>query len=106
MLLGPLTLHDLDAGSFREHTSECWPAARPLLPAATAAASCPFSRPLPPAPHLTGPSLARLHRAGWWEALTAPAQRVGLMGQGFQRRLDEGGHVLPLAAPSPQLLVG
>ena len=62
VLLGPLTQHELDAGSFLEFD-------------------------------------------GLWDWLLRARQSIGLMAQGFQRRLGPDGRVLPLASPSPQLLV-
>lgn len=47
------------------------------------------------------PAVSLLARAG-----AAGGQLVGLIAQGMQRRLDEGGHVLPLQEPSGRLLVG
>jgi hypothetical protein len=43
--------------------------------------------------------------AGLWDWLLRARQSVGLMAQGFQRRLAPDGRVLPLASPAPQLLV-
>ncbi|KAG2500935.1 hypothetical protein HYH03_000760 [Edaphochlamys debaryana] len=63
VILGPLTLHELDAASFLEYD-------------------------------------------GLWDQLYRGRQAVGLMAQGFQRRLAADGRVLPLQTPSPQLLAG
>ncbi|PNW75901.1 hypothetical protein CHLRE_12g555750v5 [Chlamydomonas reinhardtii] len=63
VILGPLTQHELDAGSFLEYD-------------------------------------------GVWDALVRGRQYIGLMAQGFQRRLGPDGRVLPLLTPSPQLLAG
>ncbi|KAG2427032.1 hypothetical protein HYH02_014678 [Chlamydomonas schloesseri] len=41
-----------------------------------------------------------------WDALFRGRQHIGLMAQGFQRRLGPDGRVLPLLTPSPQLLSG
>jgi hypothetical protein len=43
--------------------------------------------------------------SGLWARLLAPGQAIGLMGQGFQRRLAADGQVQPLPAPSAQLMV-
>ncbi len=43
---------------------------------------------------------------GLLDQLLRGRQLVGLMAQGFQRRLSADGRVLPLLTPSPQLLVG
>lgn len=43
--------------------------------------------------------------AGFWEQLLNRNQLIGLMAQGFQRDLSHDGEVLPLPAPSKQLLV-
>ncbi|WIA31289.1 hypothetical protein OEZ86_002191 [Tetradesmus obliquus] len=63
VLLGPLTLHDVDAASFMRY-------------------------------------------AGFWDRLLNRNQLIGLMAQGFQRDLGSAGEVLPLPAPSKQLLDG
>lgn len=63
VILGPLTQHELDAGSFLEYD-------------------------------------------GLLDQLLRGRQLVGLMAQGFQRRLSADGRVLPLLTPSPQLLMG
>lgn len=150
VLLGPLTLHDLDAASFltRSGAPALLPGAQLLcLPDPCAAyaavwnrvaaqclalctwwmcggetceaedpctcithsspqgcvtrqlntgACCAASGPLlpPPPPH-----------SGWLDAWFNWAQLVGFMAQGFQRLLDAEGAVLPLKAPSSQLLV-
>jgi hypothetical protein len=43
--------------------------------------------------------------AGFWDRLLNRGQLIGLMAQGFQRDLGSAGEVLPLPAPSKQLLV-
>jgi hypothetical protein len=43
--------------------------------------------------------------AGFWEQVLNRNQLIGLMAQGFQRDLSHEGEVLPLPAPSKQLLV-
>jgi hypothetical protein len=43
--------------------------------------------------------------AGFWDRLLNRNQLIGLMAQGFQRDLGSAGEVLPLPAPSKQLLV-
>jgi len=145
VLLGPLTLHDLDAASFAKRGgSQPRPPSlqpRPCTQPRTAAAhcmrgilsgaaarrrqhacgggrvtpACPASR-RPPGRaggakaraflrSLVRPAATCALPAGWLEMLTTGRQHIGLMGQGFQRLLDDEGKVLPLAEPSQQLLV-
>ncbi|EFJ49500.1 hypothetical protein VOLCADRAFT_89754 [Volvox carteri f. nagariensis] len=42
---------------------------------------------------------------GLWDQLYRGRQHIGLMAQGYQRRLGPDGRVLPLLTPSPQLLI-
>lgn len=111
-LLGPLTLHDVDAASFVAPRGACGVARQATCSLQLAsAAECRNAqaqhprflphlspRPPPPPPH-TSPGLlaALLYPAG--------SALVGLMAQGFQRGLGPKGEVLSLGAPSPQLLV-
>ncbi|MEW5312427.1 MAG: hypothetical protein WDW38_004064 [Sanguina aurantia] len=43
---------------------------------------------------------------GVWDRLLRAGQRIGLMGQGYQRKLDRSGVVTPIESPTPQLLAG
>lgn len=113
VLLGPLTLHDIDAASFLHqrrgeargmHTSKGRATLPPpLQPPRACLVVCAFlltlltsAATLPPAAHAHTVPLARL---------LSPRPLVGLIGQGFQRALGPQGEVMPLDAPSQQLLV-
>jgi hypothetical protein len=59
-----------------------------------------------PAPSCPGHIITNIPcPTGWLDAWFNSAQLVGFMAQGFQRLLDDEGGVLPLKAPSSQLLV-
>lgn len=129
VLLGPLTLHDVDAASFAHHTGEQQvvqrhargaPAHRMRRRAAqdaigvSVAARTTFSpRVLQRPPVRKQKSLSNTHAAvgrlhcctGFWERLLNRRQLIGLMAQGFQRDLSHDGEVLPLPEPSTRLLV-
>ena len=145
VLLGPLTLHDVDAASFMRYAGG-QPAL--LAGAAPAAVQRMYSWLLNIAAvgtrshgdgshacishrlshrgasqalfHAAADSCLQVHAsitvqqccwrcrhrpAGFWDRLLNRNQLIGLMAQGFQRDLGSAGEVLPLPAPSKQLLV-
>jgi hypothetical protein len=126
VLLGPLTLHDVDAASFVAPDGGGEGAVSG--PAGSAAAvgcgrghcrrsvsapgvACCIQQPCVEwsrrADRLAALATAGPPPAGLLGRLLYPPsqQLIGLMAQGFQRRLDEEGEVHPLDAPSQQLLV-
>jgi hypothetical protein len=136
ILLGPLTLHDVDAASFVHpkggfgNLATCSHTIRACIASALAAIRMctkatpsrwpckSIAKPSPVTPtekrwstrptvekHLSDNHALALVPTGRWDALLNAQQRVGLMAQGFQRRLDKEGRVLPLPLPSQQLLV-
>jgi hypothetical protein len=113
VLLGPLTLHDVDAGSFMRHAGVCRQArtsghvSREALHGFVCGLCTQFARaPVDPCWCKWDLSfMCCFHPAGFWDRLLNRNQLIGLMAQGFQRDLGSAGEVLPLPAPSKQLMV-
>lgn len=117
VILGPLTQHELDAGSFLEYDGERRVSRSLVCPrvlwfvrfhAFVVVGSVRPPRAVPLRNHVsqTRTPVPPRHPSGVWDALVRGRQYIGLMAQGFQRRLGPDGRVLPLLTPSPQLLVG